>query len=465
MIRRNGPGVGSGAAPDHDLGDHDDPSMAGRQTASLATPDLNGYAEKIIGEHAGALAVAFGIEPYWNAKGKYEHRRWEQRFYTWPNEHDKLRRDVEATSGKRVDVYVCPAVRYTRDRRKGTALPLKVLWTDLDGLKNEDLLTKLNPFIVESGSEGHRHAYLPLTEEVDPEKWQQLQTGLRDRLGGDAKIADNDLLRLPGTWNHKTVPPRPVQSLSWTGSPWDPDDLDSLLGEDLAAAPAKRRPACVVAEPPPDPLPPKVLDALTDRDVDDRSRAHHRVVGACRDAGLTHGQTATVVSEYPPSQAKYGDRLPEEVGRSWDKILPKTVLETGGASPSTSNTSNGCNGDLLAGVRSGAWLDRQVFPPLSYPIDGLIPEGYSMLIGPPKVGKSWLLAALLLARSSGGYALGKIQLHAKQPVFYLALEDGDRRMQSRARKILQGTPIPKMFHYITRVQPSRVIHTIDAFLV
>jgi AAA domain len=57
---------------------------------------------------------------------------------------------------------------------------------------------------------------------------------------------------------------------------------------------------------------------------------------------------------------------------------------------------------LLATLRDGAWLDAQVFPPLSYAVPGLIPEGSVLLVGAPKIGKSWLVLAVGLAASDGG---------------------------------------------------------------
>ena len=53
--------------------------------------------------------------------------------------------------------------------------------------------------------------------------------------------------------------------------------------------------------------------------------------------------------------------------------------------------------ELLAGVRTGEWLDQQVFPPLTYAIPGVIPEGFTVLAGAPKVGKSWFILSLCLA--------------------------------------------------------------------
>lgn len=79
------------------------------------------------------------------------------------------------------------------------------------------------------------------------------------------------------------------------------------------------------------------------------------------------------------------------------------------------------DGDLLAGLRNGSWLDRQDFPPLKYAVPGLIPEGTTLLVGPPKIGKSWFVLACALATAAGGVVLDKITVTAR-PTLYLALE-------------------------------------------
>jgi hypothetical protein len=118
--------------------------------------------------------------------------------------------------------------------------------------------------------------------------------------------------------------------------------------------------------------------------------------------------------------------------------------------------------NLLAGLRDGAWLDDQVFPPLHYHLPGIIPEGATLLVGPPKIGKSWLVLALGLAAAAGGWALGQ-HIDAR-PVLYLALEDGHRRLQSRCRTLLDTDRIPPAFEYLTTVQPGTVVATLEAWL-
>jgi AAA domain len=120
-------------------------------------------------------------------------------------------------------------------------------------------------------------------------------------------------------------------------------------------------------------------------------------------------------------------------------------------------------GDPLAGMFSGAWLDTQVFPPLEYAVPGIIPEGFGLLVSPPKAGKSWLVCGIGLACALGGLALGAIHV-PKRPVLYLALEDGHRRLQSRSRRIMHDERLPAGIHFVTKAKPAEVIPMIAEFL-
>ncbi len=74
-------------------------------------------------------------------------------------------------------------------------------------------------------------------------------------------------------------------------------------------------------------------------------------------------------------------------------------------------------------------------PPVRWAIPDILPEGLNLLAGKPKQGKSWLALSVALAIAAGGYALGKQPVTQGQ-VLYLALEDNERRLQSRARQLL-----------------------------
>lgn len=138
-----------------------------------------------------------------------------------------------------------------------------------------------------------------------------------------------------------------------------------------------------------------------------------------------------------------------------DKDRPLSPFVT--AIPSQSDTVTGVTGGysdndvtrVRNALRNAAWLDNQHLPELQYVVDGLLTEGLTLLAAAPKVGKSWLVAATALAVASGDQVLG--QTAAQRPVLYLALEDGERRLQTRLRKLMAGRPLPAELQYVLRL--------------
>ncbi|MGY2027636.1 AAA family ATPase [Nocardia gipuzkoensis] len=114
-------------------------------------------------------------------------------------------------------------------------------------------------------------------------------------------------------------------------------------------------------------------------------------------------------------------------------------------------------------MRDGRWLDAQQFAPLAWSVPGIVPEGFGLLVAPPKAGKSWLVAGIGLACAAGGMALSRIPVR-QRPVLYMALEDGHRRLQSRFRTLMgDGQPIPPI-ELIIEATPKQVPDMIAEFL-
>ncbi len=97
-------------------------------------------------------------------------------------------------------------------------------------------------------------------------------------------------------------------------------------------------------------------------------------------------------------------------------------------------------------------LMAAVFPPPRWAVPGLVAEGLTLLVGAPKVGKSWAALNLAVACATGGKAFGRIDVEAGD-VLYLALEDTPRRLQSRLRKVLAGFPAPERLTISTTCEP------------
>jgi hypothetical protein len=77
-----------------------------------------------------------------------------------------------------------------------------------------------------------------------------------------------------------------------------------------------------------------------------------------------------------------------------------------------------------------------IFNPVSFLVPTLIPnEGITLICGKPKKGKSWLLLDIAIAATMDRAVLGELKT-VQGDVLYLALEDSNRRLQSRLTKLL-----------------------------
>lgn len=142
--------------------------------------------------------------------------------------------------------------------------------------------------------------------------------------------------------------------------------------------------------------------------------------------------------------------MPENENASAGKALAVTGLSTNGNGAHGHHTTDGHEKlDAILTLAQEArvpppdgklWtvgdLLSHHFPEPVWAVPNLIPAGLSILAGRPKIGKSWLALQIAIAAGSGGIVLGeKVQ---RRNVFYLALEDSERRLKDRLKQ--QGCP-------------------------
>lgn len=93
-------------------------------------------------------------------------------------------------------------------------------------------------------------------------------------------------------------------------------------------------------------------------------------------------------------------------------------------------------------------LMATTFPAVVYLVSGILVPGLTLLVGAPKLGKSWMALNVAAAVASGGRALGNVTVDAAD-VLYLALEDPPRRLQERLTIVLEGSPVPAGLSFAT----------------
>jgi hypothetical protein len=188
---------------------------AGISSTSDSSLSQRAFLRAIWGDTNGYAVVTLGIHPHLAETGRYVHDGLRDHFFRWPEEEEELLQYIAtySESGREaVDVYVAPLLFSKRSRRKEFCLPGRVAWIDADGeWFDGDYAPNI---VVASGTPGHFHGYLLLAETTPVATIEALNRGLAVHHAGDMSGWDaNQLLRLPGTWNHKQTPPALVASV------------------------------------------------------------------------------------------------------------------------------------------------------------------------------------------------------------------------------------------------------------
>lgn len=119
--------------------------------------------------------------------------------------------------------------------------------------------------------------------------------------------------------------------------------------------------------------------------------------------------------------------------------------DNGAPSRSPSDRNQGCKHlPPMPEIFSAAELRHMEFEEPTFVIPGLVPTGLILLVGRPKIGKSYLLLDIALALSTGGYAIG--QIHVEQTgVLYISLEDRKQRLKKRIDELFPRDEWPNNF--------------------
>jgi len=121
------------------------------------------------------------------------------------------------------------------------------------------------------------------------------------------------------------------------------------------------------------------------------------------------------------------------------------------------NTTNSPNTttDWMSNLVTLPQLLDMKFPPPSWLVPNVIPQGLTLLAGRPKAGKSFFALEVSLAVASGGYAFGSNEHQCGQgKVLYCALEDTLSRLQRRVEGLLGNRVSPTTNLVVTNQLPK-----------
>jgi RepB DNA-primase from phage plasmid len=181
--------------------------------------------EHIFSDQVGIVALFSGqrTEP---ASRRLTHRQ--SAYFQYPAQTDGAERFCLWHSSEGCEVYFCAHLLNRGRRIKANAAPLLALYADGDGARVRDGMPE--PTAVVESSPGREQFYWRLASPMSPQEAELLNRRIAYGMGADESGWDlTQLLRVPGTPNHKYLEAPVVKVVALREKRYDPQELSAML--------------------------------------------------------------------------------------------------------------------------------------------------------------------------------------------------------------------------------------------
>lgn len=338
---------------------------------------------------------------------------------------------------------------------------IRALWQEDDD-KGKGAPLPIEPHIEVESSPGKTHRYI-LCDGITREDFPGLQSRMVADYGSDPDAADlARVLRVPGFYHRKAEP-----------------HMVRLLKADRLSQPYTREAVLAKIKPlekAPRKQTGRIVESATETVTDEQVRELRSALAFIRPDGRTdwivQGARLRALGEVGRGLwlewSKESDKWRPEDAREWDtighdntgyKAIFKEAQGRGWPNPMAGTKAPRVTSTAPI-ITSAADLLQREFQPVQWAVQGILPEGITILSGDPKIGKSWLLYQACVAVATGKPLWRGREPEIQGDTLLLALEDNDRRMQRRLHTLLprfatmSGTkfnyPDVSQLHYSTQ---------------
>lgn len=303
-----------------------------------------------------------------------------------------LKKWLANTEGQ--DRYFCPLTFRQGRRKKDLAQDTVWLWGDIDEGDTE----RLPPTVLWESSPG-RFAGLWRVRQMSPERAAGLSRRIAYHIDGDRGGWDiTQVLRIPGTRNHKYDPAPRVRLIEWSNRTWSPSEI-----------PKDYR----------DRIPANILKILEGPASGDRSEMLWRLEAELLKAGIPREEVIRLLRA--SDWNKYRGRH-DEIERF------ETELSKHDTTPLGVTTYR----DLMQSPGSPGWL-----------VEGFWQrESHGIVAGQPKTFKTTFCMDLAFSVATGSRFLNKFEVGQQGPVLFIQNENTDWIMRERFQMIAHQRPEP-----------------------
>lgn len=378
-------------------------------------------------------------------------KTWDEgRGFKYPDEWPEIETRLQEANNDGWDTYWCPLLFDKPSRKKENVKPEQgILWADLDEV-DPKTLNSLKPSVAWASSSDRYQGLWILDSMHDIDEVEEINKALTYHIGADKSGWDvTQILRVPGSINHKYNPPQPGRML------WAEKRIYVLDKVRTEVAGTKATPEAV---PPKDalsvllttwPINGRLKDLLTVNEAEvqqgERSDRLWEIETSLVELGVPLMDIVDIIMESPWNKFK-GRR--DEAQQIYNEILkadkhvkvrmmPPPVLPT----PAEDRIK-----DQMWAIPFDTFVSTKMEPP-TWLIDQIWQKGtYGMIAGEPKTYKSVQATDMALSVASGRPYLGQFKVNHPGPVLYIQEENNAQTVQDRvvktafAKGLMTSTP-------------------------
>lgn len=365
-------------------------------------------------------------------KGEDKKKGWDD--YSFPFSKDirpRLRDWLRQNDAKKIDIYWCPLPFSSPERKAKYVKPVNMLWSDID----DGDVKKLRPTVLWESSPDRHHALWFLKEKLHAEDAAALNKSMTYHLGADKGGWDlSQVLRIPGTFNHKYDFKPEVKLIHWDDNKLDhrivakkvkhaivdPAQHEDKDWGDANAVLANYR------------LPQKLLTLLHgEAEHGKRSEMLWYLENKLSEVGMSPEEVITVIRESDWNKFKGRKDGDEQLRVEMMKIIEKQIT----ADPPRRNKAVTQAGDMRIQTFQEVMSSLQTTP--GWLIPGFwMKQSHGIVAGEPKSMKTTLFMDAMISVATGAPFLGKYPVEETGNVLYVQNENAEWIMRDRFEKMV-----------------------------